>query len=609
MAEYKKRLQDLRKALKKEGLDGFIVPRADRYGSKYPAAHDERLHFLSGFTGSAGNIALTLKKAIVMTDARYAITIKQEVDPSLFATDSTSKISVSSWFSDHAKKGSIIGFDPLLHSTAEIKALKKKLKEQGITLKAVTQNPIDYIWQDQPPRPVSKTFIHDIKYAGQSAADKRRALAEKLQAEGCEHYIMTATDVLCWMLNIRGRDTHHSPTVQCSAIFNAANGHIDLFINQDKLDKAVKDHLGQDVTIHDEKTFERKLKDISKRSKNIGYDAHKTPYGISKMLKDFKARSKAFDNPATLMKAKKNDIEQENLRLAHLRDSLAWVKFLHWVDTHMPAQNTHEMDLSDRLDAFRKENEMFDQHGYGPIAGWAENGANIHYHSTGRGAPVTENNLFLIDSGAQSLDGQTDITRAILIGHPTHEMIERYTLVLKGHIKLAKAVFPEGTTGTQLDTLARQALWERGLNYPHGTGHGIGFYLDVHEGPCNISPRAHCPLEEGMLLSNEPGYYKEGHYGIRLENEILVQPYGRDDKNMEQKMLHFETITFVPFDRRLIDTALLSADELGWLNRYHSDIYHKLADQLDEEQKTWLKNASAPLPPAHKPPFKATPKD
>jgi Xaa-Pro aminopeptidase len=606
MGEHKKRLDNLRKVLKDQGLDGFIIPRADRYFSKYPADHDERLRFLSGFTGSAGNIALTQKKAIVMTDARYAITIKNEVDSTAFETDSTSSVTTANWLKENAAKKSKIGFDPMLHSESEINTLKNELDAKGIELVAVKKNPVDAMWDKQPAKPNAKAFIHDEQYAGKSSKDKRDEIAEELKAKAIDHFVMSATDEICWMLNIRGRDTQHSPTVQCSAIFNAANSSVDLYINKDKIDADVKKHLGKDVKLHDEKNYQKDIKALAKSGKTIGYQPSKTPFGIAKILNKKSVNAAKTDSPAHHIKAVKNKVEQENLRLAHLRDSLAWVKFLCWMDAKMPYKGVKEMDLSNILDGFRKQDKMFDGHGYGPIAGWAENGANIHYHAQGDGAEVGTDNLFLLDSGAQSLDGQTDFTRAILIGKPSAEMIERYTLVLKGHISLAKATFPKGTTGTQLDTLARKALWEKGLNYPHGTGHGVGFYMDVHEGPFNISPRSNTPLKEGALLSNEPGYYKEGHYGIRLENEVLVQ---KSPVKGEQEMLHFETISFVPFDRRLIDTNLLSADELGWLNKYHSDVYHKLADKLDDVQKKWLKEATAPLPPAHRPSFKkAAPK-
>lgn len=603
MEEHKKRLKNLRKVLKDEGLDGFIIPRADQYFSKYPADHDERLKYLSGFSGSAGNIALTMKKAIVMTDARYAITIKNEVDGTAFETDSTSTVTTSSWLNENAAKKSKIGFDPMLHSQSEIDSLKTSLAAKDIELVPVKKNPVDAMWDKQPPKPNAKAFVHDEKFAGKSSKDKRSEIATELKAKAIDHFVMSATDEICWMLNIRGRDTEHSPTVQCSALFNAANGSVDLYVNQDKIDSNVKKHLGKDVTLHDEKDYQKDIKSLATSGKTIGYQPSKTPFGIAQLLNKKGRNAAKMDSPAHHLKAVKNETEQKNLRIAHMRDSLAWVKFLCWMDSKMPYKGVKEMQLSDILDGFRKQDNMFDGHGYGPIAGWGENGANIHYNALGEGAEVGSDNLFLLDSGAQSLDGQTDITRAILIGKPTAEMIERYTLVLKGHIKLAKAVFPNGTTGTQLDTLARESLWEKGLNYPHGTGHGVGFYMDVHEGPFNISPRAHTPLKKGAFLSNEPGYYKEGHYGIRLENEVLVQ---KAPVQGEQEMLHFETITFVPFDRRLIDANLLNADELGWLNKYHHSIYAKLENKLDEVQRDWLKQATAPLPPAHRPCFKKT---
>lgn len=599
MSEYKNRLENVRKEMKAQGLDGFIVSRADKYQSKYPTDHDERLKRLTGFSGSAGFAVVLQDKAIAMTDPRYAITIKQEVDASLYEYGDYGEKNPVDWACENMKQGQVFGFDPYLHTVAEVKAMQAKCDAAGVKLVPVPQNPIDKDWHDQPAPPCEPAFIHDVKYAGRSSADKRASIAKKLNDGGVDRFVMSATDAICWLLNIRGGDTDFSPTVQGIVTIDAKSGEVDFFVDDSKLDSAVKAHLGNAVHLRPVADFEDALEDSIAGGERIGIDPAKTPFAYKDMITGQGGTLVEVINPAILEKACKNQVEQDNLRIAHRRDSLAWVKFLHWMDENLPAQSGKtitEMDASDQLDAFRREDPMFHQHGYGPISGWAENGANIHYHGLGRGEIITKDNMLLLDSGAQSKDGQTDITRAICVGTPSDEMIERYTLVLKGHISLARAVFPQGTTGAQVDMLARAALWERGLNYAHGTGHGVGFYLDVHEGPANIGPKATEPLREGMLLSNEPGYYKEGHYGIRLENEVLVQAWDKANaKGAELDMLCFETLSFVPFDKRLIDPSLFDAEELAWLNAYHAKTYDMLQADLSDEQRTWLKGATAPL--------------
>jgi Xaa-Pro aminopeptidase len=622
------KLSALQAALDQAGVDGLLIPRSDRFQSKYPTAQDERLMWLTAFTGSAGEGAVLTRKtketpdnaAVVMTDPRYTLTIREEVDAALFDIENTNETSALDWSLKRLPKGSKLGFDPKLHTVSEQRAMLKKAQDAGITLTPLKNNPIDQIWTSRPNASTKKAFALEEKYSGLSSIKKREELAQTLREAKLDHHLISATDSLCWLLNIRGYDTEYSPTLHMIGLVDATNGAITVYCDPRKIDAKLSHHIGNKVTIKPFDNFEKDLQDLSKecalKKQTISFDPARTPYyHLSLIAEAANAEivTREINDPCILMKALKNETEQQNLRFAHIQDSAAWVKFLHWMDETLPSKGSpkyHEMDLSDKLDAFRREGKAFDHHGYPPIAGWGENGANIHYHSTGRGAEIGHDNLFLIDSGAQSKYGQTDITRAICVGTPSAEMKDRYTRALKGHIRLAMAVFPKGTNGAQLDTLARAGLWEQGLNYPHGTGHGIGYYLDVHEGPANIGPRSTQPLEPGMFLSNEPGFYKEGDFGIRLENEVLVQKWPFDQKadqtclafeqaskgQTEQEMLCFETITFVPFDRRLVDPTLLSVDELCWLNAYHAHCHSVIAPLLsNNEQQAWLKSATAPI--------------
>lgn len=601
MTEYQKKLQDLRAILTADGLDGLIVPRADKYQSKYPTDHDERLKFLTGFSGSAGYAVVLRDKAVAMTDPRYSITIREEVDPALYDYADTNDISAIEWAVRNMKKGQRLGFDPDLHTAAEAERMAAVCAKAGLALVPTKGNPVDRIWTTQPAEPCEKAFVLDLKYAGQDSTAKRVEIAKELQEAGANRFVIAATDAICWLLNIRGNDTRHSPTVQCLAIVDAKDGSVDLFIDDAKLDAATRAHIGPDVRIRKPADFDSVLDGFVKSGDVIGLDPNRAAQSFKLKITEGQGKLKEMRDPCILKKAMKNKVEQENLRVSHRRDSIAWVKFMHWMSQNLPTpaggNPVTEMDASDVLDTFRREDPMFHQHGYGPIAGWAKNGANIHYHSEGRGDVITTDNFLLLDSGAQSKDGQTDITRAIAVGQVSAEMKRRYTLVLKGHINLARAVFPKGTTGSQIDALARAPLWADGLNFAHGTGHGVGFYLDVHEGPANINSRSTEPLREGMFLSNEPGYYKEGHYGIRLENEVLVQKWqAPDGKTAEHDMYCFETVSLVPFDRNAIDASVMEPEELAWLNAYHARIYHELSPALSGAQKEWLRLATAAIP-------------
>jgi Xaa-Pro aminopeptidase len=591
------RLARVRAELKARGLDGFIVPISDEHMSEYVGAYAQRMAWLTGFGGSAGAAAVLPEKAAVFVDGRYTVQVRGQVDGSLFDYVSVPQSSVAEWLGANVGAGQKVGYDPWLHGIDWVRGLEKALAEKGAHLVAVDANPIDAAWDDQPAPSDAPVSVYDTALAGQSAVEKRDVIADWLKARGLDTTVMTALDSIAWTFNIRGEDVSHTPVGLAFALLHA-DATADLFIAPEKVSDAVRAHLGNSVRIHDRGAFEGALAGLAGR--RVAVDPDRAVAAIFTALERAGAQIERHRDPAVLPKAIKNEVELDGTRAAHVRDGRAVARFLKWMEEVAPQGGLDELGAAAKLRAFREENGGLRDLSFDTISAAGPNGALPHYkvdETTNRA--IETGTLYLVDSGGQYADGTTDITRTIAIGTPTAEMRRRFTQVLKGHIALATARFPKGTRGSQLDILARQYLWADGVDYAHGTGHGVGAYLAVHEGPQRIAKPTggqagtEEPLHAGMILSNEPGYYKAGHFGIRIENLVVVVPQNID--GAEEEMLGFETITFAPIARDLVDTALLSSAEADWLDAYHAEVFEKLAPGMDEATRDWLAVACAPL--------------
>ena len=582
----------LREELKAQALDGFIVPRADEHQGEYVPSCGQRLAWLTGFTGSAGMAVVLRERAALFVDGRYTLQAAAQADTALFEIRHLIEEPPAKWLATALEKGAVIGYDPWLHTPQEIDRLRAGAGRAGATLKPV-HNPIDRIWPGRPSSPLAPVVPHPDKFAGESAAAKRARIAQALAEEGVAAAVLTMPESIAWLLNIRGGDVSHTPLPLSFAIVRQDGGVI-LFIDRRKLAAGLDRHLGNAVTIEPPERLGSALDALAAAGAPVQVDPATAASWIFDRLEHAGARLHRAADPCLLPKACKNAVEIEGTRAAHRRDGAAVTRFLAWLAREAPKGGLREIAASDRLEAFRREGEHFRDLSFPTISGAGANGAIVHYRAT----PETEKQLepgtlFLLDSGAQYLDGTTDITRTVAIGTPSEEMRDRFTRVLKGHIALATARFPNGTTGTQLDALARRALWQEGLDYDHGTGHGVGSYLSVHEGPQRISKAPNTqPLLPGMIVSNEPGYYKTGAYGIRIENLVVVQPCG---DGSERPMLCFETLTLAPIDRALIKRELLEADEVAWLDAYHARVREIITPLVDAETARWLAAATAPL--------------
>ena len=591
---YRQRLHDLRDQLAREGLDGFVIPLTDEHMSEYVGAYAQRLAWLTGFGGSAGSAVVTADKAAIFVDGRYTLQVRDQVDGTCWSYESLTSAGVQDWIEQHCTAGQRIGFDPWLHSREWVQQLTAMLESKGARGVAVTHNPLDAVWTNQPAPSNAPAVPHDLRHAGQSADDKRRAIADWLNARGTDAVVLSALDSIAWTLNIRGSDVMHTPVVHAYAIAHA-NASVDLYIAPAKVDAALRAHLGDAVRLHPRDTFETALR-TGFAGKNVAVDPERAVAAIFDTLEAGGAQLDIVRDPTVLAKACKNPVEIAGHKAAQLRDNAALCRFLHWLSIEGPKGSQSEMSAADRLRAFREESGELLDLSFDTISGAGPNGAIVHYRveeDTNRA--IAPDMLYLLDSGGQYRDGTTDITRTIAIGTPSEEMRQRFTLVLKGHIALASATFPHGTRGGQLDILARKALWEHGLDYAHGTGHGVGSYLSVHEGPQRIATFGGGtePLLPGMILSNEPGYYKTGEYGIRIENLILVVE--KDVPGAEKPMLGFETLSHVPIDRRLIAAELLTPAEAGWIDRYHAKVWERIGPQLSGAAQNWLEQACAPI--------------
>ncbi len=585
----------LRAVLKRERLDGLLVPHDDEYLNEYLPACAERLMWVSGFSGSAGAAIILNDRAIIFTDGRYTLQVKEQVDENLFEFVDITDTPPNIWLAENGVTGSRIGYDPMLHSPAGLANLETASDQAGFVLTPVSPNPIDLAWENQPAAPVTPIVPHEDEFAGKSSKEKRTDIAEILKNKGADATVLTAPHSLAWLFNIRGKDVHATPLPLGRAILYD-DSTAALFVHSDKITNELKEHLTKEISVHPEEEVGEALKELGENALTVLIDPALSPVWFFDQLQNAGADILRGNDPCSLPRAMKNRAEIEGACRAHVRDGVAVSHFLHWVATDGQSGNVTEIDAAQKLEGFRSRSNLLNDISFDSISAAGSNGAHCHYRvTTETNKTLERGTLYLIDSGGQYPDGTTDITRTMAIGEPTDEMRRCYTLVLKGHISLATAKFPRGTSGHQLDAFARRPLWEAGLDYDHGTGHGVGSYLSVHEGPQNISKKLISqPLEPGMICSNEPGYYKAGEFGIRIENLVVVRepepvPGG------EREMLSFETITMAPLERHLIDASLLTAEEVKWVNDYHAEVYEKLSGDIDDYAADWLRDATSPL--------------
>ena len=597
MSSYADRLAALRDQMKRDRIDGFVVPLTDEHMSEYVGSYAQRLAWLTGFQGSAGSAVVLPEEAAIFTDGRYTIQVRQQVSPTEWSYQSVPETSVAKWLQENAPSGARIGYDPWLHTAEWVKQATTSLAAKGAELVPVTRNPIDAVWSDRPEPSKARLVVQPDDMAGKNSAEKRHEMADWLHKDGADAAVLAALDSIAWTFNVRGADVSHTPVALAFALVNS-DGTADLFVEGEKIGDDVRAHLGNGVRLHERTEFEPHLKGLS--GKLIAVDPERSVAAIHQALEEGGARVLARRDPAILPKAIKNAVEVAGHKAAQARDGAAVSRFLRWVELEAPKGGLDEMIAADKLLSFRHDLGGLRDLSFDTISAFGPNGALPHYKGTAEtNLPFTTGTLYLVDSGGQYQDGTTDITRTVPIGQPTAEMIDRNTRVLQGHIAIATALFPKGTRGSQLDSFARRPLWEAGCDYAHGTGHGVGAFLAVHEGPQRISPVGSSqsggdePLQPGMILSNEPGYYKPGEYGIRIENLVLVVE--KDVPGADKEVLGFETLTFVPIDQRLIDASMLSDRELKWLNDYHAAVLALIGPQLNGEEKIWLERQCAPL--------------
>ncbi|MBZ9965292.1 aminopeptidase P family protein [Mesorhizobium sp. BR1-1-2] len=589
----------LRQWLAENGLDGFVVPRADEHQGEYVADRSARLKWLTGFSGSAGVAIILRDRAFIFVDGRYTLQVRGEVDLGIFSIESLVDNPPANWLKDNVGKGARLGFDPWLHTIGEIKALQASADKTGAVLVPLATNPIDIIWKDQPDAPVAPVELHPIGFAGELAKDKLARLAAAIGKEGATHAVLTDPSSIAWAFNIRGGDVPHTPLALGFAIL-AADGSHQLFMDSRKFSRQVAAYLTQLAEPHEPGEFEAAVVALAKSGAKIALDPVLAADKLRMLVEDNGGEVIAAPDPARIPRATKNQAEINGSRAAHRRDGAAVAKLLCWLDRQKPG-SLDEIAVVTRLEETRRQTGEETQMplrdvSFDTISGAGPNGAIMHYRvSRATSRKLQAGELFLLDSGAQYQDGTTDITRTVPIGQPTEEMRERFTLVLKGMIGISTLRFPAGTRGSEIDAVARMALWKHGCDFAHGTGHGVGSYLAVHEGPQRIARTGTEKLLEGMMLSNEPGYYKEGSYGIRIENLILVTPAAQIDGG-DIAMHGFETLTLAPIDVRLVRSDLLTRDELHWLDTYHARVLAEIGPMLDGETLAWLEKATAPLP-------------
>ncbi len=585
------RLKALRALMSEQGLDAVLVPRADAHQGEYVARADERLAWLTGFTGSAGFAAITATEAGVFVDGRYRVQVHAEVAPD-FTPVGWPETKLADWLLERLGDGQVVGFDPWLHAVDEVETLRGKLAPKGIGLRALRENPVDRLWSDRPSPSAAPFTAFPEEVAGESAASKRGRIAAALRAEGQRAAILTLPDSIAWLLNIRGADVQRNPVPHAFAILHD-DGSCDLFCREGKAE-AVRDHLGAEVRVHDEAAF---LPALGLLPSPVRLDPKSAPEAVHAGLAEAGVAVARGPDPCLLPKARKTAAEVAATTEAHLRDGAAMVNFLHWLDREAPKGHLTEIAAVRALEGFRRATNALLDISFDTICGAGAHGAIVHYRVTeGTDAPVRPGELLLVDSGGQYPDGTTDITRTVAVGAPPEGAPEAFTRVLQGLIAISRARFPKGVAGQHLDALARYELWRAGQDYDHGTGHGVGVALSVHEGPQRLSRVSDIPLEPGMILSNEPGHYREGSWGIRIENLILVEeaePFPGGDEG--RHFLRFQTLTWVPIDRRLIVAAMLSPGERAWLDAYHERVLDLIGPRVEGAALDWLRAACAPL--------------
>jgi Xaa-Pro aminopeptidase len=587
------RLSAFRAELARRKLSGFVVPRADQQQNEYVPPSDERLAWLTGFTGSAGMAVVLANEAAVFVDGRYTLQAAKQVDAKAWTIESLVDPPPESWIAQHLKSGDRLGYDPWLHTSAAAERLASACAKAGAELVAVDDNPVDTIWTERPAPPLAQVSVHGLRLAGEAEADKLSRIKSEISKLGTDALVLSDSHAVAWTFNIRGADVAHTPLPLSYALV-PKDGRPTIFIDHRKLSNSTRDHLEQSAEVREPDALTSELTTLAKQGARIALDSATAADALSRLITDAGGKILRGSDPVSLLKAVKNPTEIEGTRAAHRRDALALARFLAFIDREAIKGRLTEIDAVEALETFRRETGALKDVSFPTISGTGPNGAIVHYRVTRKSnRRIQSGDLLLIDSGAQYEDGTTDVTRTMAIGEPTAEMRDRFTRVLRGHIAIARAVFPDGTTGAQLDSFARQFLWQAGLDFEHGTGHGVGSYLSVHEGPARVSKLGSTALKRGMILSNEPGYYKTDGYGIRIENLELV--VATDIAGAEKPMNGFETLTLAPIDRRLIEVSLLSPAEIDWVNAYHARVAREVRGQLDEATKAWLDGATAPV--------------
>lgn len=592
MNPIEQRLNAVRSLMAEAGYDALIVPRADEYLGEYLPAHNERLLWISGFTGSAGIVIVLKDKAAIFVDGRYTVQVGQQVSEDLFEFHHLAEEPHAQWLLEQLPEGAKVAYDPRMHSLLWQRQTSTVLSEKSLLLCEETDNLIDRSWSDRPTPRVDRALLLDETFSGESSKSKRDRIAQQLSKSGADAALIFAPDSVSWLLNVRGTDIPMLPLVQSFAVLNA-DGSLIWFVDAGRVPEGLDQHVGEGVDVRPESEAQTVLSHY--HGQTVLAEPGTANAWTQLALERGGANLLSLPDPVAMAKACKNSVEVEGARNAHLRDAVAEIGFLAWLDAEVEAGRLHdEATLSDKLYTFRETGDRFRGLSFDTISAAGSNAAMCHYnHQNGEPATLEMNSVYLLDSGAQYTDGTTDITRTVAIGDPGDDVRSMYTRVLKGHIALDVARFPKGTTGNQLDVLARQFLWSDGYDYDHGTGHGVGSFLSVHEGPQNISKKAGgADLRAGMIVSNEPGYYRNGCFGIRCENLLVVQPV---DSAFETPMLGFEALTLVPFDNRLLDKSLLTTAEVCWIDAYHRRVNELLSPLLAGEVKQWMERATRPI--------------
>ncbi|MHB2151143.1 aminopeptidase P family protein [Calditrichota bacterium LG25] len=593
----KERINKLRELMRKNKIDAYVVLSTDPHASEYVPALWQRRAWLSGFDGSAGDVVVTMKKAGLWTDSRYFLQAEQQLQDTgidLYKAGLPETPDMLTFLKQELNEGQTVGIDPRVISYQQASQWQKELALRKIKMKFLEENLVDALWEDQPEMPQDPIMVWEDKYAGESVESKLARIRQKMAEKSCQSHVLTQLDAIAWTFNIRSRDVDYNPVVIAYAVIT--EDEAEIFVHKKKVTRALKKHLKGLAKIRHYDSFKKRLLKLVRRKTRVWLDGSSVNYWVAMLLQK---RCELFleESPVTLFKAIKNETELACMRACHIRDGVAMVRFLKWLEKNVPQGGVTEMSAAQRLEKFRAEQSLYQGPSFETISAYGEHGAIVHYASS----PETDvelkpEGIYLIDSGGQYLDGTTDITRTLALGEPTEEQRDRFTRILKGHIDLAIASFPVGTQGIQLDTLARKALWEIGQNYGHGTGHGVGAFLSVHEGPQGISyyRGIGVPLEVGMVCSNEPGFYKAGEYGMRVENLIVVV---KDEQKSSEawSFLKFENLTYCPIDLKLVDLNLLTREEIDYLNAYHKKVYDILAPYLKKEERQWLKEKTQPV--------------